>query len=89
MKILLSFLLFLCLIQGNRVQGHFSGLNVLQSLNNIVSGFIKQVPNLIPTPEEVFKASIQLLLGFPEMVIANIINTLCKNLEIKKFPYKK
>lgn len=87
MKILLSLLLLWCLVQSNRVQGKafFSGSDVAQSLNSIVSGIGKQIPNLIPTPEELFQASRQVLVGLPEVAIAKTINNLCKSLEVQKF----
>ena len=73
-------------MQSNRVQGKafLSGSNVAQSINSIVSGIGKQIPNLIPTPQELFHGSKQLLFGLPEVTIFKTINNLCKILKLDK-----
>lgn len=87
MKLLYFVTILWLLAQGDCVLGRssFGGSDVLNSFTDIVKGVGKEIANIIPTPEELFKVSKQVLFGLPEVAVFKTINNLCKlkNLKIK------
>lgn len=69
--------LFLILIKDFKVQGRLV-TDLISSGGTIIEGLAQEIPNIIPTPEEFFQLSIQVLIGYPEIAIAGLINQICK-----------
>lgn len=70
--------LWYCTYQGSvESKAAFSGSDIFGSFTDIVKGVGKEIPNIIPTPEELFKASKQVLIGLPEVAVFKIVNKLC------------
>lgn len=78
MKLLFYFLIvFGILLVNLKVQGDII-TDVISSGGTIIEGLGKEIPNIIPTPEELFQLPLQGLIGLPEIAIAGTINQLCK-----------
>ncbi|XP_065364516.1 vitellogenin-1-like [Calliphora vicina] len=79
MKFLYSIVVLWFLIEGCSVQGRasFGASNVFSSFNTIVKGIGKEIPNVLLTPQELFKASKQVLFGLPETAVFKTINQVC------------
>lgn len=77
MKLLYSLVLIGILSQNLKVQAGLIS-DIISSGGTIVEGLIKEFPNLIPTPEELFQLPIQVLVGLPETALVGAINQLCK-----------
>lgn len=80
MKLLYFLVILGVLAQNSNVQANpsFGRSNIVSSFNTIVKGLGKEAGNVIPTPEELFKASKQVLFGLPETAVFKTISNLCK-----------
>ncbi|XP_065364958.1 vitellogenin-1-like [Calliphora vicina] len=75
MKLLYSIIVFWFLAQCSNAQGETSDL--LDSFGTIIEGLGVEIPKIIPTPQELFNVSNQILIGLPERAIAQTLNRLC------------
>lgn len=80
MKLFYIIILFGILFQSHNVVAQIIG-DLISSAGTIVSGLGMQIGNLIPTADELANASIQFLVGLPEVAIFGALNRLCKFLE--------
>ncbi|KAM7350119.1 vitellogenin-1-like [Cochliomyia hominivorax] len=79
MNLFYCLLLLALLVQQNDVlaRASFGSSNLADSFNTIVKGLGKELSNIIPTPEELFKTSKQILFGLPETAVFKTINKIC------------
>ncbi|KAM7350117.1 vitellogenin-1-like [Cochliomyia hominivorax] len=75
MKLLISLALLGVFMSESQVQGQL--LDILNSGQTIIQGLGQEIPNIIPTPEELANLPLQLLAGLPEVVALTIVNQLC------------
>ncbi|KAM7350118.1 vitellogenin-1-like [Cochliomyia hominivorax] len=75
MKLFNSIVLLGLLIHGSNGQSQLP--DILNSAQTIIAGVGQEIPNIIPTPEELLKLPPQLLVGLPEVTILSSINQLC------------
>ena len=75
----IHFTVFICAFSLSLQDGSCSYiLDALQHTLNVKLGLIKDIPNRIPTPSEIFEFGKNALIGFPMEVIINIIHEFCK-----------
>ncbi|XP_023297505.2 vitellogenin-1-like [Lucilia cuprina] len=79
MKLFYTIFLLWSLIESHSVQGRasFGVSNYANSFSTIVKGLGREIPNVIPTPSELFRASKQVLFGLPETAVFRTVNNLC------------
>lgn len=74
-----SVALFVILLQCNESHSlGFSLGDVGKSLTDTAKGVASQIPNVIPTPEEFFQLSKNVIAGYPFDVAFRIVNTFCE-----------
>lgn len=74
-----SVALFVILLQCNEF--HSLGISlgdVGKSLTDTAKGVASQIPNAIPTPEDFFQLSKNVLAGYPFDAAFRIVNTFCE-----------
>lgn len=64
------------LAQSSNAQG--GAADLFDSFGTIIEGLGEEIPKIIPTPQELFNASNQILIGLPERALAQTLNRLCK-----------
>lgn len=84
MKLLYYFLIPIgILLQHLKVQGDLI-TDLISSGGTIIEGLGQEIPNILPTPEELFHLPLQVIVGLPETVVLGTINQLCKFVALKK-----
>lgn len=77
----IHFAIVICIlsISFQNVSCGFFGDAIRQGISTAV-GFFKDLPNRIPTPNEIFEYGKNILIGIPSEITINIIHEFCKYL---------
>lgn len=75
----IHFTIVVCILSfsSQHVSCGFLGDAIRQGINTAV-GFIKDIPNRIPTANEVFEFGKNILIGIPSEITINVIHEFCK-----------
>lgn len=75
----IHFTIFVCVLSFSFQNGScgFFGDAIRQGINTAV-GFIKDIPNRIPTASEVFEYGKNILIGLPSELTIKIVHEFCK-----------
>lgn len=76
MKLFYTLVVIGIMVHDLKAQGIITDL--ISSGGTIIEGLAKEVPNILPTPAELFHLPVQVLFGLPETALVSVINELCK-----------
>lgn len=76
---LIHFTIFICVLSFS-IQNGSCGfiIDAIRQGVHTALGFIKDIPNKIPTPTEVFEFGKNILIGIPAELTINVIHEFCK-----------
>ena len=70
-------LLCVCILGQASFLNAINILNAIDSAKNVATGVVKDIPNVIPTPNAIFDAGKQVLAGYPFEIVSSAINKIC------------
>lgn len=83
---LIHFTIFVCIFSFSLQSGScwFLGDAIRQGFHTTI-GFIKDLPNRIPTPNEVFEFGKNVLIGIPLELTINVVHEFCKYISLSVY----